>query len=153
MGSMKRAFKGCSIIFAGIVGFIFLSTIMISVTYRVLNYDEVVRREENLRSEFQAIIHPEGAKQLKFEVNSKIIIRWIDAEYKYNSMDNSQVEQYYFEELTKQGWLKQSVSEDAYKQFRQSIYKKGDYEIVFSPVKDYWIISLYYRDIFDRLGL
>jgi len=150
---MKRVFCGCRKIFAGIIGLILLSAFTIPVIYRVVNYAEIERREQNLRSEFQGIAHPEGAKQLKFSINSKIVKRWISVEYTYNNMNDSDVEKYYYEELVRQGWIKQPVSEERYKHFHESIYKKGDYEIVFSPSKDSWIISLNYKDIFDRLGL
>jgi len=150
---MKRVFCGCRKIFVGIIGLILLCAFTIPVVYRVVNYAEIERREQNLCLEFQAISHPEGARQLKFSINSKIVKRWIRAEYTYNNMNDSDVEKYYYEELVRQGWIKQSVSEERYKHFHESIYRKGDYEIVFSPSKDSLAIYLYYRDIFDRLGL
>jgi len=150
---MKQVFCGYRKIFTGILGLILLCAITIPEVYRVVNFTEIERREQNLLSEFQAISHPEGARQLKFSIHSKAVKRWIRAEYTYNNMNDSDVEKYYYEELVRQGWIKQSVSEERYKQFHESIYRKGDYEIVFSPGKDSMAIYLNYKDIFDRFGL
>jgi hypothetical protein len=149
---IKRVVGGCRKIFIGIIGLILLCAITIPEVYRVVNYTEIERREQNLHSVFQTISHPEGARQLKFSIHSKAVKRWIRAEYTYN-MNDTDVEKYYYEELVRQGWIKQSVSEERYKQFHESIYRKDDYEIVFSPSKDSLAIDLNYRDIFDRLGL
>lgn len=144
---------GCRNVLGGIILFIFLSGFIIPLLYRVVNPSDIERREQNLRAEFQAVTHPEGAKQIRFSINHKIVKRWISAEYKYDNMSDSEVEQYYYQELVRQGWVKQPVGEERYKQFHESIYRKGDYEIFLSPYKDSWSIGLYYRDFFDRWGL
>jgi hypothetical protein len=125
----------------------------VPLLYRTLNYQGIQGIENAMRSEFQAIVHPEGAQQLKFSLNSKIVRRWIRAEYKYNNMNDIEVEKYYQEELTKEGWTKEIVSEESYQHSHESFYKKEKYEVSLSPNKDYWIINMYYRDVFDRLGL
>lgn len=140
-------------IFIGIVFLIVLGPLIFSIVYRVVSPSDIEKREQNLRTEFQAIAHPEGAKQIRFSINHKVVHRWISAEYKYENMSDSEVEQYYYQEFVRQGWVKQPVSEESYKRFHDSTYKKGDYEIYLSPYKDSWSIGLYYRDFFDRWGL
>ncbi|MBP2639330.1 MAG: hypothetical protein H6Q66_281 [Firmicutes bacterium] len=150
---MQKVFSMFRIIVAVIIGSILLCVFTIPVVYRVVNYTEIEQREQNLHSEFQAIVHPEGAKQLKYKMNSKIVMRWIDAEYTYTNMNDLEVERYYNAEMIRKGWIKQTVSEERYKHFHESIYRKEDYEMVFSPHKDSVGIYLNYKDIFDRLGL
>ncbi|MDR3562613.1 MAG: hypothetical protein P4N59_14425 [Negativicutes bacterium] len=144
---------GCRKIFGAIILFIVLGSFIIPLLYRVVNPSDIERREQNLRAEFQIIAHPEGAKQIRFSMNHKIVMRWIRAEYKYDNMSDSELEKYYYQELTRQGWVKQQVSEEYYKRFHTSTYRKGDYEISLSPNEDSWSMGLYYRDIFDRFGL
>ncbi|GEM_PF-2485332 len=146
-------FNGCRNVFGTIILFVVLGSFIIPVFYKVVNPSDIERREQNLRAEFQTIIHPEGANQTKFKINSKIVNRWIRAEYKYDNMNDSEVEQYYNKEMIRQGWIKQPVSEERYKQFYESIYRKGDYEITFCPNKDSWAIHLHYKDFFDRFAL
>jgi len=150
---MQKVFSMFRKIVAIVIGSILLCVFTIPVVYRVVNYTEIEQREENLHLEFQAIVHPEGAKQLKYKMNSKIVKHWIRAEYTYKNMSDSEVEKYYTEEMIRSGWIKQPVSEDRYKHFHESIYKKGDYEMVFIPNNDSVAIYLNYKDIFDRLGL
>jgi hypothetical protein len=150
---IKRVFDRFKKIFVGTVLFIVLGSFIIPSLYRVVNPTDIESREQNLRLQFQTIAHPEGAKQIKFNINSKIVHRWISAEYKYDNMSDSEVEQYYCQELVRQGWVKQPVNEESYKRFHTSTYRKGDYEISLSPYKDSWSMGLYYRDIFDRFGL
>jgi len=146
-------FAMCRKIVAVIIGSILLCVFTVPVIYRVVNYTEIEQREQNLHSEFQAIVHPEGTKQLKYKMSSKIVMRWINAEYTYTNMSDSEVEKYYNEEMIRQGWIKQPVSEARYNHFHESRYKKGDYEMVFIPDRDAVAIHLHYKDIFDRLGL
>jgi len=132
---------------------ILLGSFIIPLLYLAVNPSDTARREQNLRSQFQTIAHPAGAKQTEFRIGKKIVKRWISAEYKYDNMSDSAVEQYYYAELVRQGWVKQPVSEERYKQFHESIYRKGDYEIYFCPDEDSWAIHLNYKDFFDRFDL
>jgi hypothetical protein len=150
---MQKVFSMFRKIVAVIIGSILLCAFTVPVVYRMANYTEIEQREQNLHSEFQTIVHPEDAKQLKYKMNSKIVMRWINAEYTYKNMSDSEVEKYYNEEMVRNGWIKQPVSEERYKHFHESRYKKGDYEIVFIPDRNAVAIHLHYKDIFDRLGL
>ncbi|AJQ28472.1 hypothetical protein [Pelosinus fermentans] len=151
---IKKVFDWFRTIVVGIGFFIVLGSLIIPFLYRVVNPSDIESREQNLRFQFQSITHPEGSKQIEFSINRrKMVKRWINAEYKYDNMSDAEVEKYYYQELIRKGWVKQPVSEEAYKHFHKSIYRKGDYEIVFKSSKDSVAIYLYYRDIFDRLDL
>ncbi|MPM82917.1 hypothetical protein SDC9_129979 [bioreactor metagenome] len=150
---MRQVFNVVRNIFGGIVFSIVLGALIIPIMYLVVNPGAVERREQNLRAEFQAIVHPEGATQIKVNIGHKIVNRWLSAEYRYKNMSDSEVEKYYCEEMTRQGWIKQPVSTESYQHFHQSIYRKGDYEMSFYPLKDSWSIHLHYRDFFDRFAL
>jgi hypothetical protein len=151
---MKKLFDIFRKIFIGTVFFIIFAPLIISLLYRVVNPSGIERREEHLHRYFQEFEHPAGAKQLKFEITSGIVKRWISAEYKYENMSDVEIEQYYYQKLTQHGWVRKSVNKEADKRFRASTYKKGDYEIYIVPSKnkDSWLIGLYCRDLFERFG-
>ncbi|WP_110955889.1 hypothetical protein [Anaerosinus massiliensis] len=152
---MKKTFNILRKGFVGVVWLILLGAAIFPLVYRILNPADIERREENLRTHFQAIEHPSGATQLDFKIHSKVVKRWINAEYKHEHMSAIKIEQYYYQELTQQGWVKKSVNQETDKRFRVSTYKKGDYEIYVSPSKtgNSWSIGLNYRDFFGRFGL
>ncbi|WP_110955890.1 hypothetical protein [Anaerosinus massiliensis] len=99
---MKKAFNIFRKVFVGVVWLILLGAAIFPLVYRILNPADIERREENLRTHFQAIEHPSGATQLDFKINSKVVKRWIHAEYEHEHMSAIEIEQYYYQELTRQ---------------------------------------------------
>jgi len=119
--------------------------------YRIFYYQGIQERENNLRSEFQAIVHISGAQQLKLKISGKIVERDLWAIYKYDIPDE-EVEKYYDIGLSQEGWTKQGTIIRSNKRFRGSIYKKGLYEISINPYedKDEWMFILSYKDFFGK---
>lgn len=137
----------------GIVFIIFfVATVGSSLAYRIFNYDGILQKEQDLKVEFQSIIQPVAAQELDIKIRGKIVKRWLVARYKYDMTDEN-VEKYYMEELSKEGWVRTGVRNIPNKRFRTSIYTKGMYEVSIGAEDDYWVIIMNYRDIFNSLGL
>lgn len=73
------------------------------IGYMVWNNEDGRNREVRIVTEYQAINHPEGAKVAYYELNRKIIKRWINSRYIY-PIDNDEVKKYYDQELVSKGW-------------------------------------------------
>lgn len=69
----------------------------------ILDNEDGKAREIRLIQEYQAINHPNGAKLIHYELNRKIIKRWIHSRYSY-SINNSEIAKYYKAELLNKGW-------------------------------------------------
>lgn len=69
----------------------------------VFNNEDGKRREVMLIAEYQAIKHPEVAKQVYYQLNRKIIKRWINSRYIY-PISNDKVQEYYDQEFVDKGW-------------------------------------------------
>lgn len=148
---LSQADFGLAKFIGRIIFMVFIGLVALTVGICVFDSQGIQRREKGLMSEFQAIAHPNEAQQLDFKNRHKIVRRWIDAEYKYE-LNSTELESYYDKELLKKGWSKEPVSKKEYEQFHYFKYKKGDYEIIFRPYKDIWIIQIYLRDFYDKLG-
>lgn len=143
--------RGCKSFFGSIVLAVLVSVVLLTFGIRIFGSQGIQKREQGLVLEFQDIVHPNGANQISFQIKSKIIRRWIMAQYKYN-LNAAEIENYYDQELLPKGWSKVSVSKTEYEAFHHFRYKKGNYEIIFSPFKDSWLIKIYLRDFYDELG-
>jgi hypothetical protein len=128
-----------------------IAVVLLTFGIRLFDSQGLQKREQGLVSEFQAIVHPNDVEQISFQMKSKILKRWIIAEYKYG-LNTTEIEKYYDQELLQKGWSKVSVSKTEYETFHYFRYKKGDYEMIFRPFKDSWIIQINLRDFYDNLG-
>ncbi|SFM36033.1 hypothetical protein [Pelosinus propionicus] len=146
----KELTRGSKVI--GRILFSFLiAVVLLTFGIRLFDSQGLQKREQGLISEFQAIVHPNDAEQVSFEMRSKILKRWILANYRYR-LNAAELENYYDHELLQKGWSKVPVSKTEYETFHHFKYKKGDYEIIFRPFKDSWVIQMNLRDFYDKLG-
>ncbi|WP_177173709.1 hypothetical protein [Propionispora vibrioides] len=148
---MSQIDFGFTKFFGRIILVVFIGLVALTGGICIFDSQGIQRRENGLISEFQAITHPKETQQLDFNLRHKIVRRWIDAEYRYK-LSSTELESYYDQELLKKGWIKEPINEKGDEQFRYFKYKKGDYEIIFRPYKDIWIIQVYLRDFYDKLG-
>ncbi|CVK21831.1 hypothetical protein [Sporomusa sphaeroides] len=113
--------------------------------YLLLNNEEGKRREIEIVQEYQDIKHPEGARMLHYELNRKILIRWIHSRYSY-SINDSEVAKYYENQLLSKGWHQISYSLPPGKV--GYLYAKDNLELALTLNKNgYWIISMHYSDV------
>lgn len=123
----------------------FLGIVMLLISgYFIWNNEDGKTREEKIIQEYQAIKHPQGAKMVSYELNRKIIKRWIHSRY-YYTISNNQVHQYYEQELLGNGWRQTPYSlrpgDIGY------LYKKNNLELALTLNKDNtWTLSMHFSD-------
>jgi hypothetical protein len=112
--------------------------------YMVWNNEDGKQREVKIVAEYQVIKHPEGAKLVYYELNRKIINRWIRSEYMY-SISNEEVKKFYEQEFVSKGWRQipyNSRPEDVFYK-----YVKDNLSLVLGLHKDNsWTLSMHYDD-------
>ncbi len=114
--------------------------------YMVWNNEEGKKREARVVAEYQAIKHPEGAKLVHYELNRKIIMRWIHSRYVY-PISNDEVKQYYDQEFKGKGWQQTSrnLTPSDVAAYR---YIKGNLELVLALKKDNsWTLFIGYMEV------
>ena len=113
--------------------------------YLLFNNEEGKRREVRISQEYQAIKHPEGTKMLYYELNRKILIRWIHSRYSF-SIKNKEVAEYYKSELLSKGWHQIPYSLPPEKV--GYLYAKDNLELALTLNNEgHWIISMHYSDV------
>jgi len=112
--------------------------------YFVFNNEDGKQREVRIVAEYQAIKHPEGAKLVHYELNRKIINRWIRSRYTY-PMSNDEVIIFYNRELTEVGW--QKVPSNLKRKDIDFIYVKENMKLLLGLNNDNsWALNIYYMD-------
>ena len=114
------------------------------IGYLVWNNDDGKQREIRIVQEYQSIKHPEGAKLVYYELNRKIIKRWIRSEYIY-SINNEDVKNFYEQELMSKGWREIPYNSRQGDMFYE--YVKDNLSLILGLHKDNsWTLSMHYVD-------
>ena len=113
------------------------------IGHMVFNNEDGKQREVKLIAEYQAIKHPEGAKQVYYKLNRKIIKRWINSRYIY-PISNNEVQEYYDQELVDKGW--QQVPAPSIPGDVLYRYAKDNLILELKLNKNNWILHMSYED-------
>jgi hypothetical protein len=112
--------------------------------YLPWNVEEGNRREIKIVQAYQSIKHPEGAELLNYELNRKIITRWLFSKYIY-PIDNDAVKKYYDQEFVSKGWKQISYNSKPDPEHIFGAYIKDNLKLVLGLHNgNIWTISIHY---------